>query len=67
VHRPTVRGVILRFFPRSYPLGRRIDVADDRLAAFGDVDMLDGHLLLAGSICIRPHDTLVTVVFTFDA
>jgi hypothetical protein len=40
-------GLILRFFPRPYPLGRCVDVADDRLAAFSDVDMLDGHFLLA--------------------
>ena len=33
--------------PRPYPLRRGIDVADDRLAAFGDVDVLHGHLLLA--------------------
>jgi hypothetical protein len=42
-------GLIPPIFPRPYPLGRRIDVADDRLAAFGDVDMLDGHLLLAAA------------------
>jgi hypothetical protein len=37
----------LRFFPRPYPLRRGIDVSDNRLAALGDVDMLNGHLLLA--------------------
>ena len=26
-------GLILRFFPRPHPLGGRIDIADDRLAA----------------------------------
>ena len=42
-------GLNLRFFARPYPLGRGVDVADDRLAALGDVDMLDGHLLLAAA------------------
>jgi hypothetical protein len=42
-------GLILRFFARPYPLGGRIDVADDRLPALGDVNVLDGHLLLAAS------------------
>jgi hypothetical protein len=40
-------GLILSFFPRPYPLGGRIDVANDRLPALGDVDVLDRHLLLA--------------------
>ena len=31
------------------PLCRRVDVADDRLAALGDVDVLNGHLLLAAT------------------
>ena len=39
--------LILSFFPRPYPLGGRIDVANDRLPALGDVDVLDRHLLLA--------------------
>jgi hypothetical protein len=37
----------LRFFARPHPLGWSVDVADDRLAALGDVDVLDRHLLLA--------------------
>jgi hypothetical protein len=40
-------GLFSFFFARPYPLGRGADVADDRLPALGDVDMLDGHLLLA--------------------
>src|SRR5271156_1670076 len=40
-------GLNLRFFARPYPLGRGVDVPDDRLAALGDVDVLNGHLLLA--------------------
>ena len=42
-----MHGVVLLFFARPYPLGRGADVADDRLPALGDVDVLDGHLLLA--------------------
>ena len=42
-------GLILRFFPRPYPLGWSVDVADDRLPALGDVDVLNRHLLLAAS------------------
>jgi hypothetical protein len=42
-------GLISNFFPRPYPLGRSIDVANDCLPALGDVDMLDGHLLLAAA------------------
>jgi hypothetical protein len=42
-------GLILRFFPRPYPLGGRIDIADDRLAALSDVNVLNGHLLLAAA------------------
>jgi hypothetical protein len=33
-------GLILRFFARPYPLGGRIDVANDRLAALSDMDVL---------------------------
>ena len=40
-------GLISNFFLRPYPLGWGADIADDRLAALGDVDVLDGHLLLA--------------------
>src|SRR5208283_383434 len=40
-------GLNLRFFARPHPLGGGVDIADDRLAALGDVDMLDGHFLLA--------------------
>jgi hypothetical protein len=40
-------GLNLRFFARPHPLRRRVDVADDRLPALGDVDVLDGHFLLA--------------------
>ncbi len=42
-------GLNLQFLPHPHPLGRRGNVPDDRLAAFGDVDMLDCHLLLAGA------------------
>jgi hypothetical protein len=31
-------GLIPRFFLHPYPLGPCIDVADDRLAALGDMD-----------------------------
>jgi hypothetical protein len=34
-------------FCAPHPLGRGVDVADDRLAALGDMNVLDGHLLLA--------------------
>jgi len=40
-------GLNLRFFCAPYPLGRGVDIPDDRLAALGDVDVLNGHLLLA--------------------
>jgi hypothetical protein len=42
-------GLNLRFFARPYPLGRSVDVSDDRLPALGDVDMLNSHLLLAAA------------------
>jgi hypothetical protein len=42
-------GLILHFFPHPHPLGRGVDVADDRLAALSDVDVLDRHLLLAAA------------------
>jgi hypothetical protein len=42
-------GLISNFFPRPYPLGGRIDVADDCLSAVSDVDVLNRHLLLAAS------------------
>jgi hypothetical protein len=41
-------GLNLRFFASPYPL-RGVHVADDRLAALGDVDMLNRHLLLAAA------------------
>jgi hypothetical protein len=40
-------GLNLRFFQHPSPLGWGADVADDRVAALGDVDVLNGHLLLA--------------------
>ena len=40
-------GLNLRFFARPHPLCWRVDVADDRLPALANVDVLDGHLLLA--------------------
>jgi hypothetical protein len=42
-------GLNLRFFARPRPLGWSVDVANDRLAAVGDVDVLNGHLLLAAA------------------
>jgi hypothetical protein len=40
-----VHGVVFHFFlaplPPRCPLGGGVDVADDRLAAFGDVDVLE--------------------------
>ena len=42
-------GLILPIFFAPLPLCRRVDVADDRLAALGDVDVLNGHLLLAAT------------------
>jgi hypothetical protein len=42
-------GLNLRFFARPYPLGWGADVTDDRLPALGDVDVLNGHLLLAAA------------------
>jgi hypothetical protein len=32
-------GLISNFFPRPYPLGGRIDVANDRLPALRDVEV----------------------------
>jgi hypothetical protein len=40
-------GLNLSFFARPYPLRRDVDIAHDGLPALGDVDVLDGHLLLA--------------------
>ena len=40
-------GLILRFFAHPYPLCWGIDVSNDRLAALGDVNVLNCHLLLA--------------------
>jgi hypothetical protein len=40
-------GLNLRFFARPYPLGRGVDVADDRLTTISDIDVLDDHALLA--------------------
>ena len=40
-------GLNLRFFPRPYPLGGRVDIADDRLPALGNVDVLYDHALFA--------------------
>ena len=38
----------------SHPLWRGVDIADDRLAALGDMDGLDRHLLLAlGAIFLQ--------------
>ncbi len=37
----------LRFFARPCPLGGRGHVADDRLPALGDVDVLNDHALFA--------------------
>jgi hypothetical protein len=42
-------GLNLRFFAQPYPLGWGVDVADDRLPAFGDMDVLNRHLLLAAA------------------
>ena len=42
-------GLSSNFFGRPHPLGRSVDVADDRLPALGDVDVLNGHLLLAAA------------------
>jgi hypothetical protein len=39
-------GLFLCFFVRPHPR-RSADIADDRLAALGNVDVLDRHLLLA--------------------
>jgi hypothetical protein len=39
-------GVDPLIFSAPYPLGWSVDIADDRLAALGDVDVLNGHLLL---------------------
>lgn len=40
-------GLFSIFLARPDHLGRRVDVADDRLPALGDMDVLNGHLLLA--------------------
>src|SRR5271169_2963457 len=40
-------GLFSTFFSRPVPLGGRVDVADDGLPSLGDVDVLDGHFLLA--------------------
>jgi hypothetical protein len=40
-------GLFLRFFFRPYPRCRGADVADNGLPALGDMNVLDGHLLLA--------------------
>jgi hypothetical protein len=48
--------LISNFFPRPYPLGWRADVADDRLAALGAVDMLNRHL--------RPRQSYWTFRYT---
>ena len=40
-------GLISAFFARPAPLGGRVDVADDSLPSVADVDVLDGHFLLA--------------------
>jgi NAD(P)-dependent dehydrogenase (short-subunit alcohol dehydrogenase family) len=42
--------VVLLLFREPHPRCLGADVADDGLASFGDVDMLDGHLLLAADI-----------------
>src|SRR5277367_3578495 len=41
---------------RPHPLWRGVDVADDRLPALGDTDVLDRHLLLAlGAIFLQRY------------
>ena len=40
-------GLISGFSARPAPLGGRVGVADDGLPSLGDVDVLDGHFLLA--------------------
>jgi hypothetical protein len=42
-------GLFLRFFVRPYPLGGRVDVADDRLPALRNVDVLHNNALLSAS------------------
>jgi hypothetical protein len=42
-------GLFSIFSAHPSPLGGHIDVSDDRLAALGDVNVLDGHLLLAAT------------------
>jgi len=42
-------GLFSGFFVRPHPLRRGVDVPDDRLPAFCDMDMLDRHLLLAAA------------------
>jgi hypothetical protein len=44
-----VHGVELPFFSAPYPLGWSVDVADNRLTALRDMDMLKRHLLLAAA------------------
>jgi hypothetical protein len=40
-------GLSSNFFGCPHPLRRSVDVADDRLRALGDMDVLDDHFLLA--------------------
>ena len=42
-----VHGVDPLILSTPYPLGWSVDVADDRLTALGDMNVLNGHLLLA--------------------
>jgi len=50
-------GLFSGFFARPHPLGRGVDVPDDRLAALGDVDVLESHFLLAAaSIALKGFD-----------
>jgi hypothetical protein len=46
---PGFLALFLRFLARPYPWGWGADVADDRLPALGDVDMLNRHLLLSAA------------------
>jgi hypothetical protein len=43
-------GLILRFSARPYPLGRGVDVADDRLTTISDIDVLDDHAPPPGAV-----------------
>jgi hypothetical protein len=54
-------GLNLRFFARPYPLGWGADVADDRLPALGDMDVLNGHLLLAAASGGQVNDCRIMV------